>query len=228
MSQQLFCKVGDREYGPISPSVLQEWVQGGRLSPTDLVRAEGGQWHPAKGIKGLAWPTVSPPAESPAQSSAFPWEDSGNGVASAVTALGHRMTKKLGKTPTSWLAIFDWRFEYYLTPWIIRFLWVAFLLLTAGLILLNILGLVWGLLPDMSSASSSPHFGGGGGGYGEPSFLPSWLTERFVKVVVFVVSLVGSIIAVLVTRMILELMIVVFRIAEDIGMLKRKYAEGKG
>ena len=41
-------------------------------------------------------------------------------------------------------------------------------------------------------------------------------------------SLVGSIIAVLVTRMILELMIVVFRIAEDIGMLKRKYAEGKG
>ena len=68
------------------------------------------------------------------------------------------MTKKLGKTPTSWLAIFDWRFEYYLTPWIIRFLWVAFLLLTAGLILLNILGLVWGLLPDMSSASSLATF----------------------------------------------------------------------
>ena len=134
------------------------------------------------------------------------------------TSAGEAVTK-LWKTPKSWLALFDWRFEYYLTPWIIRFLWIAFLLITAVLFLLNTFGLIAGLLPDLSSSPAQPNWGGGNepGGFA----LPSWLTVRFVKILLYVMYIIGSIIGILVTRMILEMIIVVFRIAEDIGTLKR-------
>ena len=229
MSQQWYCKVEGKEYGPIAGNVVQEWALDGRLSPTDSVRKEGGQWVAAKEIKGLNWPPVAEPVSSSPPPS-LPWEqpdDSGSTIPTVMTS-HYSKTKKLGKTPTSWLALFDWRFEYYLTPWIIRFLWIAFLLIIVVLFVLNTLGLIWGLLPDMSSAPAHSNWGRG---MPEPTGpgLPDWLTVRFAKVVLYVVSVIGSIIGILVTRMMLELMIVVFRIAEDIGVLKRKYGEeGKG
>lgn len=178
-------------------------------------------------VPGMSSPPSLTASRLPEQASPSPWEQPEFELPSTVKSgrsSSGSTTTKLGKTPATWLAILDWRFEYYLTPWIIRILWVMFLLLAFVMLLLNTLGLTWGLLPDFSSAPAAAHFGRG---YEEPSapMLPPWLTVRVLKVFFYTVSVIGSVIAVLVTRMILELMIVVFRIAEDIGTLKRKFGE---
>ncbi len=115
--------------------------------------------------------------------------------------------------------------EYYLTPWIIRVLWLCFLVIVVVGFCFTTIGLVWGLLPELSTTSAAPDFGGRG--YSRPSdpLLPRWLTARVAQVLAYVVSVIGSIIGILVTRMMLELMIVVFRIAEDIGFLRRQASE---
>ncbi|MEI8373942.1 MAG: DUF4282 domain-containing protein [Planctomycetota bacterium] len=177
-------------------------------------------------VPGVSVPQSSATARLPDQPPASSWEQPEIELPSDIKTgtSSPRSTTKLGKSPASWLAILDWRFEYYLTPWIIRILWVMFLLLAFGMLLLNTLGLAWGLMPDFSNTPATPHYGRG---FEEPSapMLPIWLTARVAKIFFFIASVVGSVIGVLVTRMVLELMIVVFRIAEDIGSLKRKYAE---
>ena len=55
MSQQLFCKVGDREYGPISPSVLQNGFRVGDCHPPIWCgqrAANGIQPRESKGLPG--------------------------------------------------------------------------------------------------------------------------------------------------------------------------------
>lgn len=230
MSQQWYCRIADTEYGPISSTDMRRWVQECRLSPDDYVRQEEGAWIKARDLKGLQWPSAQPVApvspSPPEEMAEIPWE----APASSVTLkLQHKAGDRLARSPSSWLALFDWRFEYYLTPWIIRALWLCFLVLAVVGFCFTTIGLVWGLLPEMSTTSAPPDFGGGG--YTRPSdpLLPRWLTTRVAQVIAYVVSVIGSIIGILVTRMMLELMIVVFRIAEDIGFLKRKASEeGKG
>ncbi len=230
MSRQWYCRVSDTEYGPISSTELRMWVQECRLSRDDYVRQEEGNWVAAKHIKGLQWPSAQPVAQvlpTPAEDMAeIPWE----APASSVTSkLKHRAGERLARSPSSWMAIFDWRFEYYLTPWIIRVLWLCFLVVVVIGLFFTTIGLVWGMLPEMSSTSAPPDFGGVD--YTRPSdpLLPRWLTARVAQVVAYVASVIGSIIGILVMRMMLEFLIVVFRIAEDIGFLKRKASEeGKG
>ena len=137
--------------------------------------------------------------------------------------------RHLGKTPENWLAIFDWRFEYYLTPWIIRAIWILFLLLVACLILVNTIDLVWSMLPNLSSAKTNSDSVGPMVrtelNWPTSPSKPTWVTVRLTKILIYAASIVGSTIGILLTRMILELLIVVFRIAEDIGVLRRKYSE---
>ncbi len=54
--------------------------------------------------------------------------------------------------------------------------------------------------------------------------LPDWFKTEIGKFCLYVMSLISMGFSVLVTRMFLEGVIVLFRIAEDIGVLKRKYA----
>ena len=158
------------------------------------------------------------------------WEPPVGDVASAlrdVTSPTHKKRRSLGKSPTNWLAMFDWRFEYYLTPWIIRIMWITFLVLMIGMVIMNTIGVAWSMLPEASTAPSprsQPHWGDAPTPPSGPAF-PDWLTVRVAKIILYVVSIVGAVFTVVVTRMILELLMVVFRIAEDIGVLKRKYAE---
>ena len=95
------------------------------------------------------------------------------------------------------------------------------------MLVFSALGFIWGLLPDLSGAPVQPNWGGG---YHKPAgpALPIWFKVRFFKIFFFIVNVIGSIIGVLVTRMMLELMIVVFRIVEDIGTLKRKFSGEEG
>ena len=108
----------------------------GQFSPTDLVQMEGGQWQPAKDIKGFI------PRDEPSV-------DPTSGVAAGT---------KLGKTLKSWLALLDLRFEHYLTPRIVRFFWIAFLLIAFILFAFNTLALIWGMLPDLASTPAQPQW----------------------------------------------------------------------
>lgn len=227
-----------KQLGPVPTERLKQLAASGQLQPSDMVWKEGmAQWAEASHVKGLFPAVQAPPAAAPPPESQAPappwaaWNGSGNGptvnpapVVNTSPSPVQSKFRALRKTPTSWLALFDWRFEYYLTPWIIRFFWIAFLAITVLVLLFNTLGLAWGLMPDVASTPAKSNFGGG---FHEPSgpALPGWLTLRFAKVVLYVISVIGSIFGVLITRVILEMMIVVFRIAEDIGLLKRKYAD---
>ena len=253
MAQQWFCQVKGKEYGPISAQTLQQWAQEGRLSPDDLVRLDQGQWMSAKSLKGLIWPNVSPPtpptpppnegvswapsnqrsdfqSETTTNDSGVEWSPPENMEPLDFAHSSYRTGRKLGKTPKNLFAIFDWKFEYYLTPWIIRIIWVIFVAFTILSLVVMTFGLVSSMLPDTQASSPSPSSPSNwGGGHVSPreSFLPDWLSYRLLKIIVYVFSVAMLIIVVLITRVVLEMMIVLFRIAEDIGVLKRKYAEGK-
>jgi hypothetical protein len=216
MNHQWYCQVEGKVYGPIDARMLQQWVQDGRLTPNDLVRKGEGQWALAKDVKGIVWPAAAPPVEMPAElaePAEMPWEQPNAdvppvGVSAARTFADDRpiKTKKLGKAPLRWLDIFDWRFEYYLTPWIIRVLWVVFLLLIAFMIIMHTIGLATSLLETPPP----------------PLYLLPWL-----KILFYVRSVAGSIVSVLVVRVLLEMFLFIFHIAEDIGTLKNKLA-GEG
>jgi hypothetical protein len=219
---QWYCKIGDHVFGPISAAELKQWIQDRRIAPSDMVRiGESGQWASAKDIKGIVWPEAPPtPQQTPAHAGATP--DALEFLADAPDGVAGRKPYRLSKTPTNWLAIFDWKFEYYLTPWIVRIVWIIFLASTFSIFLISAFTLVVSLLPEFSSAVPAspwrPHESP------SPDFLPSWLALRLVKVVLFAAYTVWTTMGILMMRMILEMIIVVFRIAEDIGVLKRKYA----
>jgi hypothetical protein len=202
------------------------------LQPGDLVKLDKGQWIPANQIKGLNWPT-SDPHQEPFEELDFSWIPSANkankaspeqpqepasntrqstrpaeNMDFATGAVRHKnSTRKLSKTPTNILAIFDWRFQYYLTPWIIRVIWVICLVITFFILTTSTLGLFVSILPDSQSSSSSMNWGGG---HKPPleSFLPDWLSLGLARAILYGFSVVMLIVGVLVTRMILEMMIV--------------------
>ena len=215
MNQQWYCRVGGKEYGPVSPATLQEWVQAGRVTRTDMVRSRDSDWVPLGSVHGITWPAtapVPPPVVQPTKPDAGIQETS-----------KHTARAKLSRTPTSWLDFFDWRFEYYLTPWIIRALWIGYL----GFTLLAIIVYTYLFVFDFSSvgafsSSEGPHFG-----VPEKPMLsvPSWFTKGIAKLILYLVGLIGIITWLLVVRVSLEMMIVLFRIAEDIGVIKRKQTE---
>ena len=54
MSDQWFCYIGDREYGPFAPPQLREFVAQGRLTAEHFVRpGSSDQWLPAGQVPGL-------------------------------------------------------------------------------------------------------------------------------------------------------------------------------
>jgi hypothetical protein len=86
------------------------------------------------------------------------------------------------------------------------------------------------MLPNMRTAPSS----GGNASFfpyrsseNEHSLFPSWITERVARFLIYIFSIIMSIVSVLAIRIVLECIIVVFRIAEDIGYLKNKFVENE-
>jgi predicted RNA-binding Zn-ribbon protein involved in translation (DUF1610 family) len=71
---QWYCRVSGiregaaKEFGPISSATLRQWVSEQRLSPTDMVKEEGGTWFVANKLQGITWPTTAEPARTSAAS----------------------------------------------------------------------------------------------------------------------------------------------------------------
>ncbi|MCH7725698.1 MAG: DUF4339 domain-containing protein, partial [Planctomycetes bacterium] len=54
MSTEWYCKIGDRQFGPVPTQKLRDMAVGGQLTPSSMVRrGENGQWVPADRVKGL-------------------------------------------------------------------------------------------------------------------------------------------------------------------------------
>lgn len=214
--QQWYCQVAGKVYGPVSSSTLQEWAQTQRVSRDDLVRRKDGDWMALGSLQGIKWPAgaTTPP----------PVIGSNPPAVEITTTTARRARSKLAKTPTDWWAVFDWRFEYYLTPWIIRVLWVGLLVFTALALLGHTFGFISGFFPETgtSEVDHGRHFSAPQ----EPAIsVPGWFTAGLGRFLLYALGFVSCIVSTLLARMFLELMIVVFRIAEDIGTLRRKLAE---
>ncbi len=53
MSSVWYCKIGDRQYGPLSTEQVERMIQRGQLTPTSLVRrGEGGDWLKVSQVQG--------------------------------------------------------------------------------------------------------------------------------------------------------------------------------
>ncbi len=68
MSTEWYCKIGDRQFGPVPTQKLRDMAVGGQLTPSSMVRrGENGQWVPADRVKGLEFSNskISRTANSP-------------------------------------------------------------------------------------------------------------------------------------------------------------------
>lgn len=133
--------------------------------------------------------------------------------------------KRRFQPSNSWLDVFDWKFEKYLTPWIVRLTWVLALVLAAISIILTaravFVGSVSDLLPKQR-ASPPPRI--------EQKWefqVPEKVSEPpmvFYRVLGFVLGVVVTIVGLLWLRVILETVIVLFNIARSLASIDRKTA----
>lgn len=115
------------------------------------------------------------------------------------------------------VALFDFRFRRFVTPWIIKILWA----LCVTLIALSVLKLTYeSLLQPMMSEPSNADPSNAGSGEGwvlEPLEGQSFLESRFLHYVV-AVGIAG--VTLLCVRVVLESAIVLFRVATDLGQMR--------
>jgi hypothetical protein len=134
--------------------------------------------------------------------------------------------QKRFKPATSWLDIFDWRFEKYLTPWIVRITWLV-CLAVASIWLASILFFTlrsW--LPERDSSEPprqvlrppSQTF------EERSSFPPMWLTSRVASTIAGFTGACFVVIVVLWIRVLLETAIVLFNIATTLTSIDEKTA----
>jgi hypothetical protein len=127
-------------------------------------------------------------------------------------------------TPTSIIDFFDWKFEKYLTPWIVRATWVIALFTSALWALVMALAFLGGtaVSDDTSDdtrrtsarrlSTSTPI----------PISLGGNRAAQAVRTVAFVTLFIGVIVGLLWTRVVLELAIVAFNIANSLVSIDDK------
>lgn len=135
-----------------------------------------------------------------------------------------RMIANRFQTASGLLDIFDWKFEKYVTPIIVRFTWVVCVLLAALVIVLILLVLVLVLAPELpvQGVADTPS------NFNRPSEyrfvqMPTWFTRRVFAIGWAVGSAVGIALSLLWTRALLETLIVVFNIASSLSSIDRKF-----
>lgn len=140
-----------------------------------------------------------------------------------------RTTVRPFRESTSPLDLFDWKFEKYLTPWIVRITWMAVLAMAGLWVTLLSIGFLISLLPDQAIAEPvTPNFG-----QFEPSFSPSRSARMQPTVSPMLIGFVFRCVTVLTTiaatflmllwiRVILECSIVVFNIAKTLSSIDEK------
>ncbi len=135
-----------------------------------------------------------------------------------------RRSPRLSTPSTSLLDLFDFKFEKYLTPWIIRITWGLVLGCAAMWIMAIGLGIVATWMPESTQARERPE------ARERPNatrleFIapnaeaPIWLRKRLITTVAGITGCIAVIIAVLWIRVSLETVIVVFNMAKSLASI---------
>jgi hypothetical protein len=237
-----------KEHGPFSLEQLIEAAKAGNIaSDSEVSHAKHtkGQWVNANRVKligaALAGNVApeSPPIEQGGQQEsenvAFPEINS-------VEARRHprRQRMKLEVPSTlgaAFFAVFDFRFRYFVTPWIIRVFWgltvfvmLAFLLLMVFVTVLSpAYHLMASAMPDAVSTEANDYLPERGLPYERPAAFdgPGWTRSiaKFVRggvarVFGLAFLIVSAAATLLWIRLVLETSIVLFRMAEDLSETK--------
>ncbi len=167
MAETWQVKSQDKVHGPFTFAQLQKLVASGRLQRETPIRyGENSLWIAAESVSGLFAGKSKPTTDNSERSSAAVeeatirssttdrWDavplpesapDSGPTVEPVDLQVSWELdrrprsqTRFLSTEPSSWLDIFEWRFERYLTPWIIRVTWLLILFSTGAWVLLSL------------------------------------------------------------------------------------------
>ncbi len=229
------------EHGPFEIANLVEAARQGNIADDTEVRHDKhtkGKWILATRVSVIsaAMPLqlqpISPPVAVPSRV-ATPGPDLPNEspvvFAAAnkhgVSGQGMRVPKDVASAA---MALFDFRFRYFITPWIVKLQWI--ICVVTGCLLLAVGTFAMVVSPVLESTSSQLDQDMSGRGnppiqwqQSPPSSI-SWLartwnssTARVMRYIVFVATLISGL---LIIRLCLEFAIVFFRIANDIGELK--------
>jgi hypothetical protein len=134
---------------------------------------------------------------------------------------------------TSWFDVFDWKFEKYLTPWIIRLTWIA----TLGVSALWIVGIliltVMSLAPEVTAGTASKRNRERGDSEIEYEIrAPKVNMERMQRPIIAICSAatacIGVLIGLLWTRVILECAIVLFNMANSLTNIEDHFRNREG
>ncbi len=123
-------------------------------------------------------------------------------------------SKRFKQSESIFDIILDFRFEKYVTPWIVRITWAVVLVIGAIVLLLQIGGDISSLLPDSQSVGS-----------GQPNFnvrSSGQLTYRLYQIGAVLLRYSSLFIGLLWIRVALETMIVIFHIAQSLASIDRK------
>jgi hypothetical protein len=125
------------------------------------------------------------------------------------------------------LDIFDWRFEKYLTPWIVRLNWIMALVLASMWIVFITGSTIWSMMPDNNPSASMarPRVSSPFSVQPPPSNtgrLPAWLVVNAIKVGTAATMIAGAIYMLLTLRLSLEFAIVIFNIAKTVESIDEK------
>lgn len=196
---------GGEKFGPVSKADLDGWLEDGRIDASCQILCEGWEeWKWAEDVyPQLAQTPV--PSEAPIDdiASDAPWEGGpvtpstggGNAQALRTTSGGPRRSRK---KPKSLGDFFDFGFRYYLTPTLIKAIWLISLFLAFAVIALTgVVAVYASLLGDRRDLA--------------PALIIGWLF--LVVVVVFWL---------VVIRVVCESIIVLFNIADSLESIDHK------
>jgi hypothetical protein len=174
----------------------------------------------------LPGPNLAPPSAPEPQATA-PASQSLGGHAPVSRSSFQTARQRRFQPATSWMDLFDWKFEKYLTPWIVRatwlicvigaFLWLAFISI----------GTLWSLAPDMSSSRSETQTSSSLDNQRSfeerpSSGPPGWLSARLVSAIAGLTGIGFVIVMLLWIRVVLETSIVLFNISATLSAMDQK------
>lgn len=136
---------------------------------------------------------------------------------------------------SSWFDIFDWKFEKYLTPWVIRATWIICLGLFGLWTSLIVISVAWDWV-TLPVQESIEHTNGKSFGVDEfaemtrprsasrsgPRFvIPEWFSNRIVTTIAGLTAVFFAIVGILWIRVLLETSIVLFNMAANLASIDK-------
>jgi len=138
----------------------------------------------------------------------------------SVRSHGRSAALRTFKESNSPLDLFDWKFEKYLTPWIVRFTWLAVLALTSLWLTLVLISTVASFMPVEAPRRPSMDFE-----FRSPQdVIPgnAWLWSAIFRIVGVGTAVAFTILWLLWVRVLLESAIVIFNIAKTLASIDEK------